>query len=287
MRTILSIQSHVAYGYVGNKAAVPPLQALGYNVIDVNTVHFSNHTGYGSWTGKIVPPEDIRALLDGIRVRGGLCDIAAVLTGYMGNAALGEIVLETLAEIRSYNPGVIYCCDPVMGDVGRGFFVQPEIPPFFRDTALPRATIATPNLFELSWLTGTDIVSEEDALAAGAKLLETGPDILLVTSLLYPGMKTGTIRMLAMTRNEIWQIATPRLDLQVNGAGDAIAALFLGHYLETRDIRASLERAATAIFNLFERTALAGGREIALIAALEDFRAKKQIFCAEKLEFDR
>ena len=154
MLNILSIQSSVAYGHVGNSAAVFPLQRLGIEVWPVITVHFSNHTGYGAWRGPVLGPDDIAEVLTGIEERGVLPSCNAVLSGYMGDAGLGRLIVDAAAKVKALNPQALYCCDPVMGDVGRGFFVRPGIPDFMRQTAVPAADIITPNQFELEFLTG-------------------------------------------------------------------------------------------------------------------------------------
>src|SRR3954464_14347457 len=151
---ILSIQSWVAYGHVGNASAVFPLQRLGAEVWAINTVQLSNHTGYGAWTGQVFTGDAVRELVDGIASRGvlGRCD--AVLSGYMGDGGIGEAILDTVSRVRTANPASLYCCDPVIGDEGRGVYVRPGIPALIRDRALPEADIATPNAFELAELTG-------------------------------------------------------------------------------------------------------------------------------------
>ena len=149
---ILSIQSSVAYGYVGNSAATFPLQRLGHEVLPVLTVHFSNHTGYGSWRGQVLDPAVVADVIEGIAERGALDTVDAVLTGYQGSPGVAEVVLATVDRVRRLNPGAVYCCDPVMGDVGRGMFVLPGVPELIRERVVPRADIVTPNLFELHYL---------------------------------------------------------------------------------------------------------------------------------------
>ncbi|WP_345893843.1 pyridoxal kinase [Nocardioides sp. TF02-7] len=141
---ILSIQSSVAYGHVGNSAAVFPLQRLGHDVWPVLTVHFSNHTGYGAWRGPLLDPADVRAVIGGIEDRGVLGQADAVLSGYQGDPAMGAVILEAVARVKELNPDAVYCCDPVIGDVGRGVFVRPGIPEFLRDEVLPKADVLTP-----------------------------------------------------------------------------------------------------------------------------------------------
>lgn len=278
---ILSIQSSVAFGHVGNSAAVFPLQRLGHEVIAVNTVHFSNHTGYGAWRGQVFGAELIRELVTGIEERGvlGTCD--AVLSGYMGDAAIGEAILEAVARVRAANPQAVYCCDPVIGDVGRGVFVRPGIPEFMRDRAMPAADIATPNQFELEWLTGRAVGTLAEAKAAVRALQESGPRCVLVTSLRVEDTPADAIEMLAAEGGQFWRVRTPLLPISVNGAGDAIAALFLFHRLRWGDVRVAVSSAASSIHGLLRRTAEAGSREILTVAAQDEFVRPSQTFVAE------
>ena len=278
MSLILSIQSHVAFGYVGNKAAVFPLQCMGFDVVDINTVQFSNHTGYGAWTGQIFPPDHITDIIKGLRDRGVLQKIDHVLSGYMGDPALGAIVLDTVAEIRAHNASALYCCDPVMGDTGRGFFVKDGIPQFFRDAAMPHASIMTPNQFELAALTGIDIRTLDDARTACAVLIEKGVKLVLLTSLEHNETPDGHIQMMVTDGKNAHVVSTPKFDIQVNGSGDCTAALFFGHYIRTGDLRVSLERTATGIYGVFEKTAALASREIALIKAQDGFRSVESRF---------
>nr|WP_314072261.1 pyridoxal kinase PdxY [uncultured Roseococcus sp.] len=278
---ILSIQSWVAYGHVGNASAVFPLQRLGAGVWAVNTVQFSNHTGYGAWRGQVFGAPLVRDCLRGIAERGVLPRCDAVLTGYMGDAAIGEAILETVAEVKAANPAALWCCDPVLGDDESGIYVRPGIPEFFRERALPLADIATPNRFELEWLTGRKITDLESAKAAVTALQAMGPRCVLLTSLALPDMPPGRIGMLAAEGGQFFRVTTPELPISVNGAGDAIAALFLFHRLQSGDVATALSKACSSIFGLLRRTAEAGSREILLVAAQEEFVAPSQVFEAE------
>ncbi|MDB5364236.1 MAG: pyridoxamine kinase [Rhodospirillales bacterium] len=281
MANILSIQSHVAYGHVGNRAAVFPLERLGHEVIAVNTVDFSNHTGYGAWEGEVFSPAHVRAILGGVEARGGLERLDAVLSGYLGDVALGDVVLETVAKARP----ALYACDPVMGDVGRGFFVRPGLPEFMAKRALPLADLVTPNRFELEFLAGAQVHTLDDALGAAASLRAQGPKLVLVTSLDRKDGDPNVIEMLLDTADGAWLVATPLLDLDPmpNGAGDAVCALFLSHWLTSRDPGAALARAASGIYAIFEATRAAGQRELALVAAQAEFAAATPRFKAEKV----
>ncbi|THF86524.1 pyridoxal kinase [Deinococcus sp. KSM4-11] len=288
-RNLLSIQSWVAYGHVGNAAAMFPLQRLGFEVWGMHTVQFSNHTGYGAWTGSVFAPELIAELLDGIEARGALGGCDGVLSGYLGSAGTVAAVVDAVRRVRSANPAALYCCDPVMGDVGRGVFVHPELPALIAAQAIAAADIVTPNQFELELLTGMAVETLEHALNAAHALRERlhagGPRIVLVTSLTRADAPANTIETLAVTGGGAWLCRTPLLPLDPprNGTGDAIAALFYGQYLRTGRVDEALSLAMSALYAVLERTHAAGTREIQLVAAQDDLVGPPQLFAAEPL----
>ncbi len=281
---ILSIQSWVSYGHVGNASAVFPLQRLGAEVWSINTVQFSNHTGYGHWTGQVLTGDAVRDLVDGIAARGVLASCDAVLSGYMGDATIGEAILPALARVREANPAAVYCCDPVIGDVEEGVYVRPGIEAFLRDRTLPEADIATPNRFELERLTGLPCRTLADAKAAAAKLAERmrpdGMRCVLLTSLDSDETPGDHLDMLVAEAGQFHLLRTPRLPVAVNGAGDAIAALFLFHRLRSGSAVAALEEAGSAVYGLLRRTADAGSREILTVAAQDEFVSPSRRFVA-------
>lgn len=189
---ILSIQSSVAYGYAGNSAATFPLQRLGHEVWAVNTVHFSNHTGYGSFRGMVFDPADVAEVIHGVADRGALPTVDMVLTGYQGSPGVSEVVLDAVREVKAANPASVYCCDPVMGDAGKGMFVQSGLPELIRSRVMPAADILTPNAFELAYLAGSggdpataipaDVRTVDGVLAAVETVRRLGPRVVLVTS---------------------------------------------------------------------------------------------------------
>jgi pyridoxine kinase len=272
---ILSIQSWVAYGHVGNASAMFPLQRLCADVWAIQTVQFSNHTGYGAWTGSVFSGADVRGLLDGIAARGVLADCDAVLSGYMGDRGVGEAILDAVGRVRAANPAALYCCDPVIGDVGRGVFVRPGIAEFMAGHAVPAADIATPNQFELEHLTGMPCATLEQARAAVRALQDRmrggGLRCVLVTSLLSETTPDDSIDMLVAEGGSMRLLRTPKLPVSLNGAGDAIAALFLFHRMQSGDPARALEAAASSIFGVLRRTAEAGAREILTVAAQDEF----------------
>ena len=280
---ILSIQSHVAYGHVGNASAVFPMQRLGVEVWPVHTVQFSNHTGYGSWKGRVFDGPAIEELVEGIAERGVLERCDGVLSGYMGSADIGNAILSAVARVRALNPRALYCCDPVIGDVGRGVFVRPGIPEFMRDVAVPAADVVTPNHYELDLLaeaTTRSLSSVKDAVAAVQAL---GPRVVLTTSLVAEDTPDDAVDLLASEGGRHFRVRTPRLSVSVNGAGDAIAALFLAHWLDTRSAGEALSRAAASVWGLLRRTEEAGSREILLVAAQEEYVAASRTFAVEEV----
>jgi pyridoxine kinase len=280
---VLSIQSHVAYGHVGNSSAVFPLQRLGIEVWPVHTVQFSNHTGYGEWTGRVFDGQAVEEVVQGIADRGVLDRCDAVLSGYLGSADIGHAVVGTVGKVRAANPDAVYCCDPVIGDVGRGVFVRPGIEEFMRDVAVPAADLVTPNHFELDLLSGTTTTSLDAVKDAVAAVHSLGPRVVLTTSLVTDDTPDDCVDLLASEDGRHFRVRTPRLDVSVNGAGDAIAALLLAHWLETRSAAEALGRAAASVFGLLQRTEDAGSREILLVAAQEEFVTPTRIFEVEEV----
>jgi pyridoxine kinase len=280
---VLSIQSHVAYGHVGNASAVFPLQRLGIEVWPVHTVQFSNHTGYGEWRGRVFDGPAIEEVVQGISERGVLGSCDAVLSGYLGSADIGHAVVQTVQRVRAANPAAVYCCDPVIGDVGRGVFVRPGIPEFMREVAVPAADVVTPNHYELDALSGRTTRSLAEVTEAVAAVQQLGPQVVLTTSLVTDDTPDDAVDLLASEGGRHFRVRTPRLDVAVNGAGDAIAALFLAHWLDTRDAGQALGRATASVYGLLKRTEDAGSREILLVAAQEEFVAPSRTFDVDEV----
>jgi pyridoxine kinase len=280
---LLSIQSHVAYGHVGNAAAVFPLQRIGVEVWPVHTVQFSNHTGYGEWRGQVFDAGQIRDVMAGIGQRGVLGECDGVLSGYMGGADIGGAILDAVAAVRRANPAARYCCDPVIGDVGRGIFVREGIPEFMKAKAVPAADIITPNQFELDYLSGRGSATLAAARNALKAVHDLGPRAVLVTSLHTDETPDDAIDLLASDDKGVFRLRTPKLPLSVNGAGDAIAALFFAHYLRSGDIGKALAQAASSIFGILTKTVDAGSREIQLVAAQDEIVRPSRMFEAEEI----
>ncbi|UOE45242.1 pyridoxal kinase PdxY [Agromyces larvae] len=268
---ILSIQSAVAYGHVGNSAAVFPLQRIGVEVLPVYTVNFSNHTGYGAWRGPLISPDDVAAVITGIEERGVFPQIDVVLSGYQGGEGIGDVILDAVARIKAANPSAIYSCDPVMGNAKSGCFVAPAIPVLLRDRVVPRADVITPNQFELGYLTDTSPDTLESTLASVDLVRASGPRTVLVTSVERPDREEGTIEMLAVDDAGAWIVQTPLIPMKANGSGDVTAALFTAHYRRTGDAADALARTTSSVFDLLERTHASGERELQLVESQEAY----------------
>jgi pyridoxine kinase len=275
---ILSIQSHVAYGHVGNSAAVFPMQRLGHEVWPIHTVQFSNHTGYGAWRGEVLLASIIDECVAGIAERGVLSSCDGVLSGYMGSAETGEAILRAAARVKAANPQALYCCDPVIGDTGRGIFVRDGIPELIASRVLPAADIITPNQFELDYLSGGRVTTVAQMRASLDKIHAQGPRVILVTSLHIDDTPPDAIDVAASEPGALWRIRTPRLDIAPNGVGDCIAALFFVHWLATRSAKPALERSVSAVFGLLSRTAAVNSRELLLVAAQDEFVTPSRAF---------
>ncbi|EKA62220.1 pyridoxal kinase PdxY [Janibacter hoylei] len=278
MTTILSIQSHVAYGHVGNSASVFPMQRLGVEVWPVHTVNFSNHTGYGAWRGPLMDPADVADVVTGIGEREAFAEIDAVLSGYQGGEGIGATILDAVAAVKAVNPAAIYACDPVMGNAKSGCFVHESIPVLLREKVVPQADLITPNQFELGFLTDTEPQTLEETLASVDAAREIGPSTVLVTSVLRPDRPEGTIEMLACHDDEAWIVRTPHLPLKANGSGDVTAALFTSHWLRTQSLQESLGRTVSSVFDLLQLTLDSGRRELQLVQAQEAYAHPRMQF---------
>jgi len=275
---ILSIQSSVAFGHVGNSAAVFPLQRLGHEVMPVSTVLFSNHTGYGAWRGPLIPASDVREVITGIEERGALGEVDVVLSGYQGGEEIGDVILDAVARVKAANPNAVYACDPVMGNAKSGCFVNPAIPVLLRDRVVPAADIITPNQFELGFLTGTEPGSLESTLESADAARAMGPSTVLVTSVERPDRPEGTIELLAVTPEGAWIVQTPQLPFKANGSGDVTAALFTAHYRSSGDAADALARTTSSVFDLLQNTLDSGQRELRLVESQEAYAHPRMQF---------
>jgi pyridoxine kinase len=280
---LLSIQSQVAYGHVGNSAATFPLQRLGVDVLPVSTVVFSNHTGYGAWRGMRLAPADVADVILGIEERGVFPTIDVVLSGYLGSAGVAEVVADTVRRVKAANPAAIFSCDPVMGNATAGRFVAEDIPELVRRILLPQADVITPNQFELGLLTDTTPTTLESLLEAVDLALASGPSTVLVTSVTRQDADPRSIEMLVANASGAWLVRTPRLPGKLDGTGDVTAALFTAHLRDTGNAALALARTASSVFDLIDTTHRSGERELQLIQAQEFYATPRLQFTAEQV----
>jgi pyridoxine kinase len=272
---VLSIQSRVVYGYVGNSAAAFLLQRLGFEVWPLDTVSLSNHPGHGSTRGRVTPAGELRSLLQGLEERGVLGRCEAVLSGYLGDPETAAVVRETVARVKAARPGAIYCCDPVIGDTGKPVYVDTALPARFRDSLVPAADIVTPNAVELEHLAGLPATTEAEALAAARAVQKRGSGVVVVTGLPEPSGRT--LATLAVTAEEAWVTRTTRRARPSHGAGDAFTALFLGAYLRHRVVDRALAFATGALEAIFAASEGRDTMELAIVAAGDRVAAPAEV----------
>ncbi len=280
---ILSIQSHVAYGHVGNSAAVFPLQRIGVEVWPVDTVQYSNHPGYGSHRGRALSAEAIRMLIVGIEERGVLGECDGVLSGYLGSGEIGDAVADAVEKVKAANPAARYCCDPVIGNSRRGVFVHAGVPEVIDARLLPAADVLTPNQFELNLLSKADSHSLRDALAAIDTLHHRGPRVILVTSLKLDDTPDDFFDMLVSGEDGRFRLRTPRLPILPNGAGDVMAALFFAHFLRSGEPQEAMSLAASALFGVLTRTVEEGSKEMLMVEAQDELVKPRKIFATKRV----
>ena len=272
--SVLTIQSRVASGYVGNSAAVPCLQQYGLDCLAVDTVHLSNHPAHGSHRGRQVPPKEVAELIYGISERGILGEVQAIQSGYLGALEIGPVVLDAVDAVKKVAPLAPYCLDPVMGDNGT-IYVEDGLVDFFRTQALPAADIIMPNIFEAACLLGRPLTGLEDAITAACDLQVLGPTRVIVTGI---GTPVGVTNIGAQG-SRIWQVETPRVDVTTSGAGDVFAAIFLGCLIgHGASFETALEKACNFVFVLLLKTKELSKPDIALIETLHHTSTTNSIY---------
>ncbi len=280
---VLSLQSSVAYGHVGNAAAAFCLRRVGCPVWPIDTVAFSNHPGYGTTGGRVRPADEVAAIVDGLDRLGVLAQCRAVLSGYLGSAGNGRVVVDAVARVKARNPGALYCCDPVMGDRTPGLYVPNDVVACLQEAALPAADILVPNHFELEILAGRRLPTVADVRAAATSLIDRGPGLVVVTSLVTADLPGDRIATAAITKAGAFRVTTPRLALRAHGTGDAFAALFLARVLTGDAPADALAAAVSAVYAVIEATVAADASELCLIAAQDRLVAPTTVFTPERL----
>ena len=282
--TVISIQSQVAYGHVGNSAAVFPMQMHGIDVIAVPTTLLSNRPGYPTIRGRVLDAQLVADLLLGVEERGALDTCRMILSGYLGSPEIAAVVADFVERAKPRNPALLYCCDPVLGDRDRGLFVQADIPPLLRDLLCPLADIITPNHFEFEWLCGAKATTSDQMIAQAQGLLARGPSTIVVTSAELRDTPDAEIETLAVERTKdglkAWRVRTPKLPISPSGTGDLFASLLVSARISGSDTPDALSHAASAIFAVLERTADSGTKEMRIVESADQLVHPKRQFDA-------
>nr|O35331.1 RecName: Full=Pyridoxal kinase; AltName: Full=Pyridoxine kinase [Rattus norvegicus]AAB71400.1 pyridoxal kinase [Rattus norvegicus] len=264
---VLSIQSHVVRGYVGNRAAMFPLQVLGFEVDAVNSVQFSNHTGYAHWKGQVLTSQELHALYEGLKAN-NVNKYDYVLTGYTRDKSFLGMVVDIVQELKQQNSRLVYVCDPVMGDKWNGegsMYVPQDLLPVYREKVVPMADIITPNQFEAELLSGRKIHSQEEAFAVMDVLHRMGPDTVVITSSDLPSPK-GSDYLMALgsqrMRKPDGSTVTQRIRMEMRkvdpvfvGTGDLFAAMLLAWTHKHPDnLKVACEKTVSAMQHVLQRT---------------------------------
>ena len=277
--SVLTIQSRVSRGYVGNSAAVPSMQKFGLNAIAVDTSLLSNHPGHGRFTGGPIPTSAIYTIICGVKELFEYDPIDMILTGYLGTLPTAKLVLNFIKELKEEYSNIPYCLDPVMGDNGK-LYVDHNLVSFFRDHALPLADIALPNAFEAKILLGEYPSKIENTPEIAIQLAKKGPSRVAVT-----GVKTNDgLAIYVAEGSNLWVIDTKRIDVAASGAGDTFAAIVLAHLIKTKiSFPEAVARAASSIHDILCLTQKLGNRDIALVEGLELLRSPQTHYMPRKI----
>jgi pyridoxine kinase len=270
---VISIQSQVAFGHVGNSAAVFPMQMHGIDVTAVPTTLLSNRPGYPTIRGRLLEAQLVADLLQGVEERGAVDTCQMILSGYLGSAATAAVVADFVARAKARNPQLAYCCDPVLGDRDRGLFVHADIPPLVLQRLCRLADIITPNHFEFEFLCEAKATTTGQVIEAARALMAQGPSTIVVTSAELEDTPDDAIETLAIERSgegfKAWRVRTPKLPISPSGTGDLFASLLVSARVGGSDTPDALGHAASAIFAVLEKTAISGTEEMRIVESAE------------------
>jgi pyridoxine kinase len=238
--TVLAVSSQVVYGPVGNSAAIPAMASLGLNVLGLPTVLLSNHPGHGAPVRQAIAAGTMEAMLERLAGHGWLDGVAGVMTGYFVDEAQVEVAAEAIARLKHANPGLVYLCDPIMGDDIPGLYVPEAVAGGIRARLLPLADVIAPNRFELAWLTGADVTGPASAARAARGLAAS----CLATSI---PLGEDRIANMLVGGGSGWLVETRRRAHAPHGTGDLLSGLFLAHVLRGREGGEALARSVGTV----------------------------------------
>jgi pyridoxine kinase len=266
------------------------LQLLGFDVDIVNSVHFSNHTGYAEGvTGDVLKGDQLLAIMQGLESNGLLRETGHLLTGYIGSESFVEAGLVGVKTLRKYGT-VRYVCDPVLGDGGK-FYVPRVLVQVYKEKLIPHADVITPNQFEVEQLTGLKVDSLESAEKACLALHDMGPSIVCITSISFPGDNTRMAIVASQRKQnvtEVWYVEFPQLNCRFTGTGDLCASLLLAHTSLCESLPDALETVINTMAVVIERTYESAGdsvlsRELKLIQSKRDIENPPKKYKAQRI----
>ena len=267
--SIISIQSQVVHGHVGNSAAVLPMQARGLNVAAVPTTLLSNSPHFETMRGCVLAPELVGDLLRGVEERGLIETSRYIVSGYLGSRANGEVVAAFVERARQINPDIIYICDPVMGDSNLGVFVADQVIECLSDHLVPLADLLTPNQFELGLLTQSQPTSWPRLKAEVAKIQAIRGARLIVTGCAFPDTPKGSLENIVVEDGTFTRLTSPRLPIVPVGTGDLFTGLLTANLALDRNLVRAARNAAGVVLDILERTIVDGEYEMQLGSVID------------------
>jgi len=270
---LVSVSSHVAFGHVGNAAILLPLQRLGVEVLPIMTVQFSSHLGYPDAQGGVIPASLVGSVLQGLERQDILKASDGLISGFLGDPETPAVVARAAAAMKRANPRALFMLDPVLGDSDSGLYVKEAVVAATRSLLVPKASLMTPNLFELKALTGREPDNHGHIVAAARQLIAAGPEAILVTSAALPEESAEREEAILVTAEEAWLFATERLHFSVepHGGGDLLAALFLIARLQGLPLPGAAQRAIAQLFHILKRTQEVDAGELLLLECQDDW----------------
>jgi pyridoxine kinase len=261
---VISIQSQVVHGHVGNSAAVPALQAAGVNVAAVPTTLLSNHPRYPTLRGRVLEAGLVADLLKGVEERGLVDQAAVLITGYLGSPENAAVVADFVERALSRNSKLVYLCDPVIGDDGR-VYVADGILDVLRHRLLPAAHLITPNQFELELLSGVTIADAGGLRASATAIAGQGRIDIVATGCTLTDTPAGQVETILCADGQLSRFATPLLPIRPYGTGDLLTGLIAAHLAKGAAIEAAVRLAVETIFAVLVRTQESGSAEMRLV----------------------
>lgn len=267
--SIISIQSQVVHGHVGNSAAVLPMQAHGLNVAAVPTTLLSNHPGFETMRGRVLEPELVGDLLRGVEERGLVETSRYIVSGYLGSRANGDVVAAFVKRARQINPDITYICDPVMGDANLGVFVADQVVECLCDKLVPLADLLTPNQFEVGLIAGSQLSSWRELEAAVLKIQAQRGARLVVTGCTLSDTPDGSLENIVFEDKSCTRLTSPRLPMVPVGTGDLYTGLLTASLARDLTLVDAARRAATIVLDILGRTMAEDEHEMQLASVIE------------------